>query len=170
MDTPALPSGDLGSGEADPPRKSHCEYGGEGSDAGAMSKCFTHENSLKPHNNCEGAPSSSPCYRCRNRCPALRSNLPGHTPGRGGAHSHTRPVATPTCVSDNSQQAPSSSDRQARGHVVLSLISPSPLPCPPKQPVSPRLFLHIFCPKNSWEAEIQSDQRSPEGSRGRDRT
>lgn len=51
MDTPTLPSGGLGSGEADPPRKSHCEYGGEGSDAGAMSKCFTHENSLKPHNN-----------------------------------------------------------------------------------------------------------------------
>ena len=51
MGTPALPSGDLGLGEADRPRKSHCEYGGEGSDGGAVSKCFTHENSLNTRND-----------------------------------------------------------------------------------------------------------------------
>ena len=38
-------------GEADRPRKSYCEYGGEGSDGGAVSKCFTHEYSLKTCND-----------------------------------------------------------------------------------------------------------------------
>ena len=51
MGTPALPSGGLGLGEADRPRKSHCEYGVEGSDGGAVSKCFTRENSLNTHSD-----------------------------------------------------------------------------------------------------------------------
>lgn len=38
-------------GEADRPRKSYCEYGGEGSDGGAVSKCFTHEYSLNTCND-----------------------------------------------------------------------------------------------------------------------
>ena len=67
METLALPLVSLGWGEADRPRNSHCEHGGKGSHGGTVSKCFTHRNSLNPHNNpARKAPPSSPSYRCRN--------------------------------------------------------------------------------------------------------
>lgn len=117
---PAL--GSLGLGEADSPGNSPCERGRR---AQMEALCFTHANSLNPHDDpARKAPPSSSSVRCRNRGPAYPV-MPWE-----GVEARFTPSQDDFCCrcdGDNSQHMLSSSYIQAQGQVRPDLISPNPL-------------------------------------------